>query len=121
MSCANLSEKELSELGSQIEAWYCNDCKAECGLCSGAVLNDHTEVQCDKCKMWVHNDCSFVTDFEYKTMQNLSCTWICPKCEFFNFSDSFISEQLNLVEQKLKRLAVQKLDQLANLYSVILR
>ena len=52
-----------------------------------------------KCEMWVHNDCLFVTDFEYKTMQNSSCTWICPKCEFFNFSDSFFSEQLNLVDQ----------------------
>ena len=41
----------------------------------------------------------FVTDLEYKTMQNSSFTWICPKCEFFNFSDSFFSEQLNLVDQ----------------------
>ena len=49
--------------------------------------------------MWVHNDCSFVTDFQYETMQNSSCTWICPKCEFFNFSDSFFSEQLNLEDQ----------------------
>ena len=32
-------------------------------------------------------------------MQNSSCTWICPKCEFFNFSDSFFSEQLNLEDQ----------------------
>ena len=50
--------------------------------------------------MWVHNDCSFVTDFQYETMQKSSCTWICPKCEFFNFSDSFFSEQLNLEDQK---------------------
>ena len=81
---------------SQSEAWYC---KAASGLCSGAVLNDHKAVQCDKCEMWLHNDCSFVTDFEYKTMQNSSSTWICPKCEFFYFSDSFFSEQLNLVDQ----------------------
>ena len=25
-----------------------------------------------------------------------SCTWICPKCDFFNFSDSFFADQLNL-------------------------
>ena len=53
MSCANLSEKEL---GSEKETWYCKDCKAECGLCSGDVLNNHKAVQCDKCEMWVHND-----------------------------------------------------------------
>ena len=96
VSCANLSEKEL---GSEKETWYCKDCKAECGLCSGDVLNNHKAVQCDKCEMWVHNDCSFVTDSQYETMQNSSCTWICPKCKFFNFSDSFFSEQLNLDNQ----------------------
>ena len=47
--------------------------------------------------MWVHIDCSFVTDFQYETMQNSSCTLFCPKCEFF--SDSFFSEQLNLEDQ----------------------
>ena len=29
-------------------------------------------------------------------MKNKNCTWICPKCEFFNFSDSFFGEQVNL-------------------------
>ena len=29
-------------------------------------------------------------------MNNSNCTWICPKCEFFNFSDSFFDEQVNL-------------------------
>ena len=67
VSCANLSKKEL---GSEKETWYCKDCKAECGLCSGDVLNNNKAVQCDKCEMWVHNDCSFVTDYQYETMQN---------------------------------------------------
>ena len=68
VSRANLSEKEL---GSEKETWYCKDCKAECGLCCVDVLNNHTAVQFDKCEMWVHNDCSFVTDFQYETMQKL--------------------------------------------------
>ena len=33
---------------------------------------------------------------EYETMQNSNCAWICPKCDFFNFSDSFFNEQFNL-------------------------
>ena len=41
-SCANRNEKESLELGSDDESWYC---KAECGLCSGAVLDEHKEVQ----------------------------------------------------------------------------
>ena len=81
------------------EPWYCSDCKADCGLCSGAVLNSHKAVQCDKCEMWVHNKCSLVSDNQYENIQNSNCSWICPKCDFFNFSDSFFSDQLNLEEQ----------------------
>ena len=29
-------------------------------------------------------------------VENTNCTWICPKCDFFNFSDSFFADQLNL-------------------------
>ena len=47
-TCANPSEKELSSLENENEPWYCSDCKADCGLCSGAVLNSHKAVQCDK-------------------------------------------------------------------------
>ena len=95
-SCANLGKEELLELESGSESWYCSNCKAECCLCSGLVLNCHKAVQCDKCDMWVHNDCSFLSDSQYETTQNTNCTWICPKCDFFIFSDSFFDEQLNL-------------------------
>ena len=30
------------------------------------------------------------------SVENTNCTWICPKCDFFNFSDSFFTDQLNL-------------------------
>ena len=32
----------------------------------------------------------------YETVNNTNCTWVCPKCEFFIFSDSFFGEQVNL-------------------------
>ena len=95
-SCVNLGPVELQKIESDNDSWYCSNCKAECSLCSGAVLNSHKAVQCDKCEMWVHNNCSFMSDSEYETMQNSNCTWICPKCDFFNFSDSFFNEQFNL-------------------------
>ena len=39
------------------------------------------------------------------------CTWICPKCEFFNFSDSFFGEQVNLeTENKFVPLTKEKKD-----------
>ena len=95
-SCVNLGPVELQKIESDNDSWYCSNCKAECSLCSGAVLNSHKAVQCEKCEMWVHNNCSFMSDSEYETMQNSNCTWICPKCDFFNFSDSFFNEQFNL-------------------------
>ena len=80
-SCANLGKEELQELESGSESWYCSNCKAECSLCSSLVLNCHKVVQCDKCDIWVHNECSFLSDSQYETMQNTNCTWICPKSE----------------------------------------
>ena len=46
--------------------------------------------------MWIHNRCSLITESEFDSVENTSCTWICPKCDFFNFSDSFFADQLNL-------------------------
>ena len=95
-SCSNLSDNELLRIESGDGAWYCTNCKADCGLCSGAVLKGHKAVQCDNCDMWIHNECSFITETQYETVNNTNCTWICPKCEFFNFSDSFFGEQVNV-------------------------
>ena len=95
-SCSNLSGNELLRIESGDGAWYCTNCKADCGLCSGAVLKGHKAVQCDNCDMWIHNECSFIAETQYETVNNTNCTWICPKCEFFNFSDSFFGEQVNV-------------------------
>ena len=56
----------------------------------------HKAVRCDSCDMWIHNECSFIAETQYEIVNNTNCTWICPKCEFFNFSDSFFGEQVNL-------------------------
>ena len=95
-SCSNLGDNELVRIESGDGAWYCTNCKADCGLCSGAVLKGHKAVRCDSCDMWIHNECSFIAETQYETVNNTNCTWICPKCEFFNFSDSFFGEQVNL-------------------------
>ena len=31
--------------------------------------------------------CSIIAETQYETVKNKNCIWICPKCEFFNFSD----------------------------------
>ena len=45
----------LMKLESDHGSWYCSGCKADCGLCSGAVLYGHKAVHCDKCEIWIHN------------------------------------------------------------------
>ena len=50
--------------------------------------------------MWIHYECSFIAETQYETVSNTNCIWICPKCEFFNFSDSFFGEQVNWETEK---------------------
>ena len=97
--CSNLGADDLLKIETGNSDWYCTNCKADCGLCSGAVLSVHKVVQCDGCEMWIHNECSFITEAEYENVLKSGCTWICPKCEFFNFSDSFFVDQLNLMNR----------------------
>ena len=61
--------------------------------------------------MWIHNECSFITETQHETVSNTNCTWICPKCEFFNFSDSFFGEHMNLeTENRFVPLTKEKKD-----------
>ena len=91
----------LETMDNGIRKWILvlDNCKADCGICSGAVLTDHKAVQYDSCEMWVHNGYYFITESQYETLQKTNYTWICPKCEFVNFSDSFFDDQLNLENQ----------------------
>ena len=55
--------------------------------------------------------CSFIAETQYETVNKSNCTWIRPKCEFFNFSDSFFGEQVNLeTENKFVPLTKEKKD-----------
>ena len=110
-SCSNFGDNELLRIESGDGAWYCTNCKADCGLCSGTVLKGHKAVWCDSCDMWIHNECSFTAETQYETVNNTNCTWSCPKCKFFNFSDSFFGEQVNLdTENRFVLLTKEKKD-----------
>ena len=97
--CSDLSVDELIMIENGSNDWCCTNCKADCGLCSRAVLNGHKAVQCDGCELWIINECSFISEDDYENVLTTRCTWICPKCDFFNFSDSFFDDQLNLMTQ----------------------
>ena len=67
--------------------------------------------QCDSCDIWIHNECSFIAETQHETVSNTNCAWICPKYEFFNFSDSFFGEQVNLeTENRFVPLTKEKKD-----------
>ena len=70
ISCSKI-ENQLLELESGVVTWYCTDYEADCGLCSGAVLNGHKAVHCDRCEMWIHTECSIISDAEYGKLQLL--------------------------------------------------
>ena len=93
--CFDLSVDELIMIENGSNDWYCTNCKADCGLCSHAVLNGHKAVQCDGCELWIDDECSFISEDDYENVLTTRCTWICPKC--FNFSD--FDDQLNLMTQ----------------------
>ena len=63
-------KNEYLELETGSESLYCTSCKADCGLCSGAFLYSHKAVRCDKCEMWVHNDCSLISESRFESMKN---------------------------------------------------
>ena len=54
--CSDLSVDELIMTENGSSDWYCTKCKADCGLCSRAILNGHKTVQCDGCELWIHNE-----------------------------------------------------------------
>ena len=50
-SCSKLGDDELLRTKSGDGAWYCPNCKADGGLCSGTVIKGRKAVQCDSCDM----------------------------------------------------------------------
>ena len=87
-SYSNLGDNGLLRIESGDGAWYCTNCKADCGLCSGSVLKGHKAVQCDSCDMWIHNECpiycrnSVWNCEQYKLYMDLPEMWI---LQFFWF------------------------------------
>ena len=89
-SCSKLGDNELLKLESGNGSWYCINCKADCGSCSGAVLKDHKAVQCDNYEMWVHNGCSFITESQYETLQKQTVPGFAQNVNFSTFPILFL-------------------------------
>ena len=97
MFCPNTGTKFREPYHSNHVIPRLANCKADCCLCSSTILNGYKVVQCDGCELWIHNECSFISEDDYENVLTTRCTWICPKCDFFNVLDSFFDDQLNLM------------------------
>ncbi len=93
IKCARISRQEFNNTyRNQNVPWHCSNCSAPCGICHGDVLNDHKAIQCDHCLNWIHSQCCAIDDNEYKRLINSSCSWACPECNNFNFTNSFFRD-----------------------------
>jgi len=89
--CTGIDKDTYIKLQKSYDKWYCSNCIAPCGLCSGSIYNYDRAIECDKCKTWIHTSCATVSDDDYKVIQTTNCTWICPTCDTANLSTSFSS------------------------------
>ena len=51
-----------------------------------------TTKQCDHCQKWIHTQCCAIDDNAYKQLIHSSCSWACPDCNNFNFTNSFFED-----------------------------
>ena len=56
------------------------------------VLNNLKAIHCDHCQKWIHTQCCAIDDSDYKQLIHSSCSWACPDCNNFNFTNSFFED-----------------------------
>lgn len=101
-TCANISSKEYNNVVKHKLKWYCPACKPEpCGMCEELVTRHQKGVECDRCLKWVHASCGGVNDAEYSNLEGKNCTWVCPMCDFMNFSDTLFNTSMDSTTSNL--------------------
>ena len=92
IKCAGISRHEFNSTYQNLNTWHCSDCSALCGICHRDVLNNHKAIHCDHCQKWIHTQCCAIDDSDYKQLIHSSCSWACPDCNNFNFTNSFFED-----------------------------
>ncbi|CAC5392706.1 unnamed protein product [Mytilus coruscus] len=89
--CTSVDNTTYAKLQNTTDQWFCQNCVASCGICSGNIHKCDPAIECDSCKTWIYNSCAIVSNDEYKNIQATNCTWICPLCDEKNLSTSYSS------------------------------
>ncbi|CAC5395570.1 unnamed protein product [Mytilus coruscus] len=66
--CASVDNTTYAKLQNTTDQWFCQNCVASCGICSGNIHNCDPAIECDRCKTWIHNSCAIVSNDKYKNM-----------------------------------------------------
>lgn len=87
--------KLLPLIGGQVEL-NPGPVKYPCGICTKAVKTGQRGVAFDKCDIWYHTSCMFMTTPEYIHLANTSTVWICsasntPHSSIYKIYNSSIS------------------------------
>ncbi|XP_063442719.1 putative uncharacterized protein DDB_G0282133 [Mytilus trossulus] len=79
----NKTQSEQENIDPQINHIKCPACFYD--------VNNEDSVECTKCCMWLHKECSNLTEEEFeKQSEDTNLTYTCPLCE--NLEDIFINE-----------------------------
>ena len=60
--------------------------KYPCGICRKTLKWTTPGVQCDSCKLWYHQECIYMPDEVYTSLNNVS--WECVQCGLPNFASN---------------------------------
>lgn len=56
--CSSTDDGTYIRLQNSDQKWYCSDCAAPCGICTENVFRYNLAIECDTCKLWIHNVCA---------------------------------------------------------------
>ena len=82
--------------------------EAPCNKCKQPFENSYKALQCDKCALWLHQECTELNEDQYKflTKKTLSSAikWFCPVCEEKVDSDQ-VNQNQNVNNSSFDKLA----------------
>ena len=79
--------------------------RPKCYLCRKSIkTNDHKLIHCDHCSNWIHRNCCYIDDSEYRQLVHFSCSWACPECNHLNVSNSFFDDTEILISNQFDPL-----------------
>ena len=62
-------------------------------LCQDFVMINRSGMKCEGCNDWFHSNCCGFDDM-HNELSCLPLSWLCPSCDYPNFSNSFLNKSI---------------------------